>query len=374
MILKKLITPFVLLLALTANAADRNEYNPSADSVYHIMKTVADWQWNALETNGWKDPKTDWTNGVMYTGMMAWAKIANNPVYYDKLLNVGKSLDWKIGPNRSFADDYCIAQMYTNLYGRYKNPKYIADFKNMADSLVAAPHAENLLWVNKIYLREWAWCDALYMGPAALANLSAVTGDKKYLNVASKLWWKTSAYLYDKDEHLYYRDSRYFTQREKNGKKVFWSRGNGWVMGGLANMLSAMPQNYPDRDKFVMEFKQMAKKIASLQQSDGTWRASLLDPASYPSKETSGTGLFCYALAWGINQKILSYNEYHPVIEKAWKALTSSVHADGKLGYVQPIGASPDKVSFDNTEVYGVGAFLLAGDQVLTMKKNNTRQ
>ncbi|WP_232335572.1 glycoside hydrolase family 88/105 protein [Mucilaginibacter arboris] len=338
------------------------------------MKKVADWQWNELETNGWKNPKTDWTNGVMYTGMMAWAKIASNNTYYDKLLDVGKSLDWKIGPNRSFADDYCIAQTYTQLYGIYKNPIYIADFKNMADSLVSVPHTEPLLWVNKIHLREWAWCDALYMAPAALVNLSKVSHDKKYMDTASKLWWKTSQYLYDQDEHLFFRDSRYFTQKEKNGKKVFWSRGNGWAMAGLVNLLSNMPQNYPNRNKFIAQFKQMAEKIAALQQSDGTWHASLLDPDSYPSKETSGTGLFCYALAWGVNQQILSCNKYCPVINKAWEALASSVHPDGKLGFVQPIGASPDKVSFDNTEVYGVGAFLLAGSQILILEKNRAQQ
>lgn len=369
---KLVLITFVFLLTLKVNAFSVNLFAKPADSVYSIMKKVADWQWNELETKGWKKPKTDWTNGVMYTGMTAWAKIAPNPVYYDKLLGVGKSLDWKLGPNRSFADDYCIAQTYAQLYGIYKNPLYIADFKTMADSLVSVPHTESLLWVKKIHLREWAWCDALYMAPAALANLSTVTGDRKYLDEACKLWWKTSEYLYDKNEHLFFRDSRYFTQTEKNGKKVFWSRGNGWVMGGLVNMLSKMPKDYPDRDKFIAEFKQMAQKIAALQQGDGTWHASLLDPEAYPSKETSGTGLFCYALAWGVNQKILPYNQYHRVINKAWRALTSSVHADGKLGYVQPIGASPDKVTTDDTEVYGVGAFLLAGSQMLIMDKSNT--
>jgi len=368
---KLLLITFMFLWTLKVSAIGANLTVQPADSVFNMMKKVADWQWNELETQGWKNPKTDWTNGVMYTGIMAWAKVAHNPVYYDKLLDVGKSLNWEIGPNRSFADDYCIAQTYVQLYGIYKNPLYIADFKKMADSLVSAPHSENLLWVKKIHLREWAWCDALYMAPAALANLSEVTGDQKYLDEACKLWWKTSDYLYDKDEHLFFRDSRYFTQKEKNDKKVFWSRGNGWVMAGLVNMLSKMPKNYPDREKFILEFKQMAKKIAILQQSDGTWHASLLDPESYPNKETSGTGLFCYALAWGVNQKILSYNQYYPVISKAWKALTASVHADGKLGYVQPIGASPDKVTADDTEVYGVGAFLLAGSQMLILQKNS---
>ncbi|MES2278128.1 MAG: glycoside hydrolase family 88 protein [Bacteroidota bacterium] len=333
------------------------------------MKKVADWQWHTLETNGWKNNRKDWTNGAMYTGMLAWAKIANDETYYQKLVGVGNSTKWQIGRSRFFADDYCIGAMYAQLYKIYQNPLYIADFKNMADSLIVLPHTEPLLWKNNVHLREWAWCDALFMGPPSLAYLSDATGDQAYLNMACKLWWKSSDFLYDTDDHLFYRDNRYFTQKEKNGEKVFWSRGNGWVLAGIARLLTVMPDKHPDRAKFIKQFKQMAKKIASLQQSDGSWHASLLDPASYSGKETSGTGFFCYALAWGINQKILPYKQYNPIVNKAWQALTTSVHPDGKLGYVQPQGAAPDKVGFDDTEVYGVGAFLLAGSEMLKLNK-----
>jgi len=367
-LIKQLIFSCIIIVLLSPRVGAQ-----PADSVYRIMKKVADWQWKTIETEGWKNPKTDWTNGVMFTGMTAWAKIAPNNSYYQKLREVGQSLRWQIGPNRHFADDYCIAQMYTALYKHDKNPVMIADFRIMADSLVALPHTESLIWERQIHLREWAWCDALYMGPAGLANLSWVTGAPKYRDAACKLWWKTSDYLYDPKEHLFFRDSRYFDQREKNGQKVFWSRGNGWAIAGLVNVVRTMPLNYPDRNRFVREFKEMAERIAGLQQPDGTWHASLLDPDSYPAKETSGTGLFCYALAWGVNQKLLAYDTYYPVIAKAWKALRSSVHADGKLGDVQPIGASPDKVTADNTEVYGVGAFLLAGSEMFKLLKNTGR-
>jgi unsaturated rhamnogalacturonyl hydrolase len=101
-----------------------------------------------------------------------------------------------------------------------------------------------------------------------------------------------------------------------------------------------------------------------LQQPDGSWHASLLDPESYPVKETSGTGFYCYALVWGLNHNLLDKETYWPVVKKAWAALTSSVHPDGMLGYVQRIGASPDMVTENSTEVYGVGAFLLTGSQL----------
>lgn len=367
--LKTMRKQIVLLLIVsffvcTANAQPKEL---RADSIYHQMKKVIDWQWKTLETEGWKNPKKDWTSGAMYAGMMAWSKIANDEIYYKKLIQVGEDNKWKIGHYRQFADDYCVGQLYSQLYTVYKDPKYIEDFKSLADTLVELPHTESLEWKNKIFAREWAWCDALFMGPPALAYLTEATGDKKYLDTSSKLWWKSTEYLYDKDEHLYYRDSRYFSKKEKNGTKVFWSRGNGWVMGGLVRVLSVMPKDHPDREKFIQLFKDMSAKVASIQQPDGSWHASLLDPDTYPVKETSGTGFFCYALTWGINQGILPYKKYVTVVEKAWNALTTSVHPNGKLGYVQAQGAAPDKVTFDDTDVYGVGAFLLAGSEMLRM-------
>lgn len=359
---------FLFFVSTYSTAFAQSSLQP--DSIIHIMKKTADWQWKDLAENGWKTPKTDWTNGALYTGMMAWGKIANDDTYYKKLIEVGNDNKWGLGPERFFADDYCVGQTYSQLYQIYKDPKYIAKFKDRADTIVTLPHTESLLWVNEIYNREWAWCDALFMGPPALGYLTQATGDPKYLDTASKLWWKSSDYLYDNEEHLFFRDSRYFDKKEANGKKVFWGRGNGWVMGGLVRILEVMPQNHPDRKKFEKQFKEMSKRIASLQQPDGSWHASLLDPASFPAKETSGTGFFAYALAWGINNGLLNYNDYKEVVKNAWTALVTSVHPNGKLGYVQAQGRDPQGVTYEDTDVYGVGAFLLAGSEIYKMELN----
>ena len=105
-----------------------------------------------------------------------------------------------------------------------------------------------------------------------------------------------------------------------------------------------------------------------IESADGYWHASLLDPASYPSPETSATGFIVYALAYGVNEGVLDKATFMPTIEKGWKALLDAVEPDGKLGYVQPIGADPRKVTRDMTEVYGTGAFLLSGCQIYKMK------
>jgi len=114
-------------------------------------------------------------------------------------------------------------------------------------------------------------------------------------------------------------------------------------------------------------FKDMAAKVVTLQQPDGLWRGSLLDPADYPEKETSGTALFTYALAWGVNQGLLDDAKFKPVVRKGWAALVECVGADGQLTHVQPVGSDPKKFAEDSTASYGVGAFLLAGSEVYRM-------
>ena len=367
-IVKKLLTT-LLLATIGIHAYSANK--PKPDSILKIMDKVADWQLNEWQQHRRTHPAWHWTMGACYTGFMALNPVGHSSKYVKAMRSIGDSLKWNTGPNRTMADDYCVAQTYSQLYEIYKRPEMIAKFRALADSIIAKPHNESLEWKNGIANREWAWCDALFMGPPAFAYLSTATHDPKYLDFAVKMWFKTTDYLFDKNENLYYRDSRFIAQKEKNGQKIFWSRGNGWVMGGLVRMLSNMPENYPSRAHFVDLYEKMAAKIVKLQNADGTWHAALLDPDSYPVKETSGTGFYCYALAYGVNHGLLPYDKYHAAVEKAWEALVASVHPDGKLGNVQQIGEKPETVTNDDTEVYGVGAFLLAGTEMYKLKLNH---
>lgn len=358
----------------TAKRIAGSKGNESADSIYRILKRTADWQIDSIAHRGWRHPAANWTNGALYAGILEFAQISPDSGKYDSWLeNIGAQQGWKLvqGRGRYHADNYCVGQMYCGVYAVRHQPVMIADLRLLADTLIARPHTESLAWKNNIGMREWAWCDALFMGPPALAMLSRVSGQLKYMDLVDSLWWKTTGYLYDPGEHLYFRDGSFLNKKEKNGKKMFWSRGNGWVMGGLVRVIQNMPANYPDRDRWLKLYRQMAERIASLQQPDGTWHASLLDPGSYPVKETSGSTFYCYALAWGVNRGILDRKKYGPVVWKAWHALVACLHPNGMLGYVQRIGGAPDKVSYDDTEVYGIGAFLMAGSQVWRLARNS---
>ncbi len=320
--------------------------------VKKAMIKVADWQLARIDgqyTN-------DWTMAALYTGFMAASDSTGDPKYRTAMEQMGRKLDWKLGPRFNHADDQAVGQTYVELYLRDRAPIEIADTR-------AQFHRAMLITDDPAH-PVWWWCDALFMSPPVWARLYKATGDLGYLDHMNKEWWITSGNLYDPQEHLYSRDATFLDRHEANGRKLFWSRGNGWVMAGLVRVLEYMPKNYPARAKYVEQLQQMAAAIAKVQGDDGLWRPGLLDAKSYPLPEVSGSSFFTYALAWGINQKLLDRKIYRPVVEKAWAGLVSHIYQDGRLGCIQPIGAAPDSYKPTASYTFGVGAFLLAGSEV----------
>ena len=326
-----------------------------------VMERVADWQLAHPSSH----KPTDWTCAAGCAGFMALTRVTQSPKYFDAMLAMGEANQWQLGSRKFHGDDHCVGQTYVELWQVKHDDRLLQPMKDRFNGILAEPSKlTSLEFKQKGATELWSWCDALFMAPPAWLRLHLATGDQRYLDFAVTNWWRTSAYLYDTNEHLYYRDSNYFEKRETNGAKVFWSRGNGWVMGGLVRMLQLLPATNPDRARFAQQFQEMAAKVLTCQQPDGLWRSSLLDPASYPLKETSGSGFYTYALAWGVNNGLLDRAKYQPAIRKAWQALVDCVDADGKLTHVQPIGADPKQFDQGATEIYGVGAFLLAGSEV----------
>jgi len=240
------------------------------------------------------------------------------------------------------------------------------------DAILARPAVTHLsFFIPENYedtacLRRWCWCDALFMSPPAWAELSRQTGDARYANFAIAEFWATTDFLYDPVERLYFRDSRFFERRDERGRKLFWSRGNGWVFAGIANLLDALPPDSPHRGRLEALFRDMAERLRALQKPDGYWPPSLLAPENSPP-ETSGTGFFVHGLTWGVQQGVLDRATYLPAIHRGWRALERAVARDGRLGWVQQVSDRPESVHETDTQFYGVGAFLLAASGVATL-------
>ena len=313
---------------------------------------VAAWQYARVKDHD----SLDWTYAPLYLGLLSAAEQLHEPRYADYVRGVGRHYHWGLGPRVHHADDQAVAQAWLALYARTPDLAMLAPLHTRYDAQMREPDdAKRPLW--------W-WCDALFMAPPTWAGLARATHERAYLDYMDRQWWITSALLYDPVEHLYSRDASYLDKHEANGAKLFWSRGNGWVMAGLARVLTLMPADYPQRPRYVQQFRAMAARLAQLQGKDGLWRAGLLDAAAYPRPETSGSAFIVYALAWGVHHGVLDAASYRPVIARGWRGLVGEIYADGRLGDIQPIGAAPGDYPPGASYVYGVGAFLLAAGEV----------
>ncbi len=368
--MKHLASFAVLILALDsacATAAAPSDPPGFSDAIepraiVAVMTAAAAWQL----AHPAEHPRWDWTQAPFWAGLMEFAPLSASPETYVAAVRAnGEALNWRPGPRPFSADDHAIAQSYFMLHRVEPKDEIIRPSLQLFDAVVLHEFSESLEFESwEKTWRQWTWCDALFMSPPALAMASRASGDPKYLEFMNRMWWKNTDFLYDRDAHLYYRDSRFFDQRSANGAKVFWSRGNGWVLAGLARVLQNMPADYEHRPRYLTLYREMADAVARAQQPDGYWRTSLLDPELHPLPETSGTAFYVYALAWGINEGILDAATYLPVVRRGWSALVRAVRHDGMLGWVQRIGDQPGATTVDTNEIYGTGAFLLAGAQV----------
>jgi rhamnogalacturonyl hydrolase YesR len=316
-----------------------------------------------------KDADRSWYRGSFFTGIMSAWRATGDDWYLTQAEALAAKTKCEPGPNAMHdANDLNISQIYLELFeagkaGQYKPTQLILD------SLIKNYNPKKV---------EWSWCDALFMAPPTWARMGKITGDKKYFEHMDKLWWQTSDLIYDKEASLFQRDLTYTVQedgfqiKERNGQKIYWGRGNGWVMGALPRVLEYLPADFVTRPKYEAMFKSICKKLLSIQGKDGLWRSSLLDTKSYPMGETSSTTFYCYAFAWGINHGLLDNKTYKPAAFKAWKALSALVNPEtGRLEYVQLPADSPRSPVFKNCNVeYATGAYLLGGAEILKLMNN----
>jgi rhamnogalacturonyl hydrolase YesR len=375
----------MLAIVLFFGCGDRTAEEPvdapdifTRESILSAMESAFDWQIDnivysaPLPDGGFQDVSdTEWVRGAFFAGVMAASETTGNPRYLEAAMEISERNGWQPGPRPRHADDHCIAQTYSKIFLAERDPRMIEATVARFDVMIAEPRpGPEGGWVED---DNWSWCDALFMAPPTMALVAEATGDLRYLDLMNTMWWETYDYLYDPEEHLWYRDGRYVIQadgsgpRTPSGQKIFWSRGNGWVFAGLALVLEHMPTDYPERPRYEELFRDMAATLIRIQGEDGLWRSSLLDPDEYPIPESSGSAFFVYGLAWGLNNGVLDSATYRTAVREGWRGLNWALQPSGKLGWVQQIGYDPRSVTADDSMEYGTGAFLLAGSEMLKL-------
>lgn len=310
-----------------------------------------------------------WTRGVYYEGLMALYALDSQPEYYKYAVSWGEFHKWDLRDGNTYtrnADNQCAGQTYIDLYLIDSQEVRIQKIKASIDSMMASDKID-----------DWDWIDAIQMAMPVFAKLGVIYKDNTYFERMYDMYMHTRNKegengLFNPNDNLWWRDKDFDPPyKEPNGEDCYWSRGNGWVLAALVRVLDIIPKDAPHRSQYEADFKAMAEALVPIQRPDGFWNVSLHDPTHFGGKETSGTSLFIYGMAWGINNGYLDAKKYSPVVVKAWNAIVKeAVHSNGFLGYVQGTGKEPKDgqpvthTSMPDFEDYGLGCFLLAGSEM----------
>ncbi len=360
----KIIMLIACLLCSTSLQAKKWRVNEVKDL---IRKTNTYWQ-----ANNPAEVRSFWDNAAYHTGNMEVYKLLQDQKMLDYSIRWAEHNQWKgateADPAKWKYKNYGEGQDYV-LFGDWQ-----ICFQTYIDLFYLGPEEKKIYRAIEVMNYEadseahdyWWWADALYMVMPVMTKMYRLTGDVKYLNKLYENLLYSDSIMLDKETNLYFRDGKYVYPKHKtaNGKKDFWARGDGWVLAGLAKVLDDMPETYVRQPFFMEKYVKLARAVKELQQPEGHWTRSMMDPDQAPGYETSGTAFFCYGLLWGVNHGYLPKKEFMPTIQSAWNYLaTIALQDDGKVGYVQPIGerAIPGQTVDANSQAnFGVGAFLLA--------------
>ncbi len=312
----------------------------------------------------------DWVKSAYFTGCMEFYKVYQDQKLLDYMTLWAEKNKWALGVNadKHGADGQVCGQTYIDLYQLDKNKQEykIQAIKECVDNLITNPQES---------IDDWWWVDSYFMAMPLFSKLGDLYKDNVYfermhaMHTYSKTRWK----LYDETDHIWFRDSTQVPAKSlsPNRKKVCWSRGNGWAVAACVRVLNDLPADHSYRVEYVQLLTEMAAALKACQREDGFWNRNLADPEHLAGPETSGTALFVYGLSWGINHGVLDREFYLPVVLKAWNGMTTiAVHKNGLLGYVQGPGFKPESnypLNAESTWDYGVGAFLLAGSEVVKL-------
>ena len=326
-------------------------------------------------------PSSLWTRAVYYEGLMALQRIDPQQRYMEYALSWAEFHKWtpRNGTQTCDADDQCCGQTYLELgqmaLGQWTavSGKYIDNVRENLDHQMQTVNPKN----GSLY-GWWTWIDAIQMAMPLYVQMYTVTGEKRYLDHAMKMYrWSRNECgggLFNVKEGLWWRDADYVPPyKEPDGRQCYWSRGNGWVYAALVRCMDLLPEAYKELKR---DFMLMSEGLLRCQREDGLWNPSLVS-SNYAMPETSGTALFLYGFAWGMNKGYLKADVYRPAADRAWQGMVKTcVHPDGFLGWMQGTGKDPlagqplSYTRIPDFEDYGTGCFLLGATEYYKLLSN----
>lgn len=324
-----------------------------------------------------------WTRGVFYEGLLNALRENEREDWLAYCTDWGDFHKWISSTDteaKSHNADYqCCGQAYLQMYLMDPSQSVrMAHIKMRIDNMMATGRVD-----------YWYWVDAVQMSMPVMALLGDITGDSDYWEHMYDMYAFTrdkqggdkrggGRPLFNTETGLWYRDYKFdppYRDKVETDKDCYWSRGNGWAYMALARVMQFTPESEAHRREYEEDFRLMSEGLQNCQRTDGSWSVSLAAPSNFGTTgsegpEMTGTSLFVGGMAWGLRTGLLDREKYLPVVERGWESMQAAVHPDGKVGYIQGTGSSPEDggpITYTSTpdfEDFGVGCWLWGAAEV----------
>ncbi len=267
-----------------------------------------------------QDGTIHYSEACTWYGALTFARLAGDTNLLDRLVNRYDPLldpaNARTIPTRDHVDYSVFGIVPLELYLQTKQTCYAPLGMEKADRQWANPTPEGLSPQTRF------WIDDMYMISALQTHAYRASGNAVYLDRAAG---EMVAYL-DKLQQT----NGLFLHGFKG--PFYWGRGNGWMAAGMAELLSDLPPNHPQRPRILAGYQRMMAALLRTQDTNGFWHQLLDRPDAWP--ETSSTGMFTFAFITGVKNGWLDARTYAPAARKGWLALVSSLDARANMQHV----------------------------------------
>ena len=295
------------------------------------------------------EPQWDYVHGLVLTSFEKLEEKTNEKKYGDYIKKYADALIDEKGAIKTYEfDDYNIdmvvaGRVLFKLYDTTKEQRYRDAMTLLRKQLEQQPRTKSGgFWHKKRYPNQM-WLDGLYMGSPFYAQYTSVYEGGKQLDDVAKQFELIQLHATDLKTGLLYHawdESKQmpWANKETGTSPNFWSRSLGWYAMALVDVLDYFPKDHPKQKELVGYLNQLAVALVKFQDKSGLWY-QVTDKGDKEGNylESSGSSMFAYALAKGVNKGYLP-SKYKTIANKAFDGLTTQlikVDADGEITITQ---------------------------------------
>ena len=184
--------------------------------------------------------------------------------------------------------------------------------REYAEMTVNAPHSYDGI-ICAPYNHDEIWVDVIFAVTPFMLYAGLILKEDKYIDYAVDQCFKMYDVFMDKSNGLLHQTRGFFEDKSKVSDD-HWSRGNGWGLLGMTELIKYLPEDSKHYPEAVKRFRAHCEALIKHQNFRGLWRQEIPEPLAW--EEASGTGIFLYAFGAGMRRGILDKETYMPVFKK----------------------------------------------------------